>query len=82
MADSPSSRDGDAAGAPRWAKVLGIVALVLVVLLVALLLAGGGSHGPDRHLGSDRSPARVTEDRTASGGDLAGHTPPAGGRAP
>jgi hypothetical protein len=37
-------------GAPRWVKVLGIVAIILGVLVVIAALAGlGGSHGPSRH---------------------------------
>lgn len=42
-------------GAPRWAKVMGLVALALAVLLVALLAAGGGGggHGPGRHQGGN-----------------------------
>ena len=58
MADQPSSpkRDGSAdrgptAGLPRWVKVSGIIALVLVVLVLVLLLAGG-DHGPGRHQSS------------------------------
>ena len=34
-------------GAPRWVKVFGILALVLVVVVAVLLLSGG--HGPGRH---------------------------------
>ena len=62
MAESPPYRDtgndteepalGSTAGAPRWVKVLGIMALVLVMVAVVLLLAGGGSHGPGRHISS------------------------------
>jgi hypothetical protein len=55
MADRPSSpeREGSAdrgptAGPPRWVKVAGVIALVLVVLVLILLLAGG-NHGPGRH---------------------------------
>lgn len=36
-------------GAPRWLNVSGIVALVLVPLLVVLMFASGGNHGPGRH---------------------------------
>jgi hypothetical protein len=39
------------AGAPRWVKVSGIIALAVVVLLLILLLAGG-NHGPGRHASS------------------------------
>ncbi len=48
-------------GAPRWVKVFGIVVAVVALLFVLLLFAGGGSHGPGRHLpsgaGGDTSPA-------------------------
>ena len=37
---------------PRWVKVFGIIALVLVLLVVVKLLIGGGGHGPGRHLGA------------------------------
>ena len=52
-------------GTPRWVKVSGIVVLVLVLLVVLVILAGGGQHGPGRHLlaGAPGSPA--------------GHPPPA-----
>jgi hypothetical protein len=39
---------------PRWVKILGITALVLILLLGILYLSGvSGKHGPDRHLPSD-----------------------------
>jgi hypothetical protein len=51
-------------GAPRWVKVVGIIALVVVMLFVIFLLTGGpGRHGPGRHTGSlgvAASPAGVT----------------------
>ncbi|MBI4496381.1 MAG: hypothetical protein HY689_00555 [Chloroflexi bacterium] len=38
-------------GTPRWVKVLGIIAIVLVLLVVVILFTGlGGQHGPGRHL--------------------------------
>jgi hypothetical protein len=45
-------------GTPRWVKVFGIIALVLV-LFVILMLTGvfGGEHGPGRHT----PPFSVTE---------------------
>ena len=56
MADRPSSpeRDGSAgrgptAGPPRWVKVAGIIALVVLALIVLL---AGGNHGPGRHQSS------------------------------
>ena len=43
VADPPSSPDSNGdTGTPRWVKVFGIVALVLVLLFVILHLAGGG----------------------------------------
>ena len=45
-------------GAPRWVKVLGLVALVVIVLVIVILLAAGGKHGPGRHtLSADGSHA-------------------------
>src|SRR3712207_2867213 len=45
--------DGESrAGMPRWVKVFGVIALLVVVLFVILLLTGGpGRHGPGRHTG-------------------------------
>lgn len=48
MAD-PSSDNG----APRWVKILGIIAVVLVLLFAVVQFTGiGGSHGPGRHASS------------------------------
>ncbi|MDP9478690.1 MAG: hypothetical protein M3R38_23910 [Actinomycetota bacterium] len=63
------------AGTPRWVKVFGITAIVLVLLFVGLMLFGGGNHGPGRHApsgdaGGQAPPPSVTED----------HAPPEGGR--
>lgn len=37
-------------GAPRWVKIAGILAAVVVVVLVIAALVGSG-HGPQRHFG-------------------------------
>ena len=37
-------------GTPRWVKVAGVIALVILVMLLVALLSGG-KHGPGRHLG-------------------------------
>lgn len=66
-------------GAPRWVKVLGIIALAVVLLFATMMLAGGGmgNHGPARHLPStsgasvEASPSGVTQ-----AGDAGGHMPP------
>jgi hypothetical protein len=42
---------GSTAGPPRWVKVFGVIALVLVLLVVVVLLVGG-NHGPGRHVGN------------------------------
>ena len=36
---------------PRWVKIFGIVALVLIVIVVLAMLLGG-NHGPGRHGGA------------------------------
>jgi len=51
---------------PRWVKVLGITALILIVLAGIFLLASG-EHGPGRHMPS----ASVTQSS-----DAVGHTSP------
>jgi hypothetical protein len=43
------------AGTPRWVKVSGIIAVIVLLLLVFLVLTrGAGGHGPSRHTSSDR----------------------------
>ena len=37
-------------GPPRWVKVFGTIALVLVLLVVVVMFFGGGEHGPGRHM--------------------------------
>jgi hypothetical protein len=40
---------GSTPGTPRWVKVFGLIALVVIVLFVVVTLIGGGEHGPGRH---------------------------------
>jgi hypothetical protein len=52
MADEPPDPDSDGdskddTGTPRWVKVFGLVALVLVLLFIILMLTG---HSPGRHM--------------------------------
>jgi hypothetical protein len=59
MADLPRHPDtgdggagsdpGSTTGTPRWVKVFGLVALIVIVLFVVVILTGGGEHGPGRH---------------------------------
>lgn len=73
MADSPSYP-----GAPRWLKVCGIIAIVLVLLAVIIVVTGaGGPHGPGRHMQSGdtggQSPlSGVAKERAPSGGGIGG----------
>jgi len=50
MADTPPDPPAPNHATPRWVKVFGIIALVVVLLVGVLLLAGGGEHGPGRHV--------------------------------
>jgi len=45
------SDPGSPPSTPRWVKVFGIIALVVILLFVILMFTGiGGSHGPGRHI--------------------------------
>lgn len=37
---------------PRWVKVSGIIAIVIVLLFVIMMFFGSGQHGPMRHMPS------------------------------
>lgn len=49
MSQTHVEPDRGSNGTPRWVKVFGIVALVLVLLFVILHLADPDRHGPRRH---------------------------------
>ena len=60
-------------GTPRWVKVFGIIAFVVVLLVVDRIFIGG-EHGPGRHApsgdtGGQVSPSSIMED----------HAPPESG---
>ena len=46
---SPYPDRGDDTRTPRWVKAFGIITLLVVLVFVVLMLAGGGDHGPGRH---------------------------------
>lgn len=47
--DAGAGRNQEATtGAPRWVKVFGVIAAVLVLLAVAMMFLAG-EHGPGRH---------------------------------
>ena len=88
MANTPANRDSAGSSGvdpdrdspprtPRWVKVFGIIALVIVLLFLILMLTRGpsGGHGPGRHFSSsdDRS-------QTTPPGVVEGHTAPSAGR--
>ena len=61
---------------PRWAKLAGLIAAVVVLLSVVAVLLGGGfaGHGPGRHIVSQGS-----DSATNAGSDEGGrHMPPEG----
>jgi hypothetical protein len=72
---------GSITSTPRWVKVSGLIALVLVLLVGVMLLVGGGSHGPDRHTGDAGGQTPSAGGDTPPSG-AGGHTPPPGGHAP
>jgi hypothetical protein len=39
-------------GVPRWVKLFGIAAILLLALAIVVMLLSGGQHGPGRHLSS------------------------------
>ena len=58
MTYPPRRPDSEPHATPRWVKVFGVIALVVILLFVVLLLAGG-PHGPGRHMpGGDTPPAQ------------------------
>jgi hypothetical protein len=46
---TPNPDSNSDTGTPRWVKVFGIISLVVALLFVMMLVAGGGRHGPGRH---------------------------------
>ena len=63
-------KDTRPAGTPRWVKVFGIIALVVIVLIAVMFVTGrGGGHGPGRHAPSaDDTPPRDAGGHSAATG--------------
>ncbi len=63
---------------PRWVKVFGIIALVLVLLVAVVLITGIGSeHGPGRHMPSSAADSDTTSTEQAVESDSPSiHTSP------
>lgn len=57
----PDTAD-DNASTPRWVKVFGIIALIVILLFVILFLTRG-SHGPSRHMRSGSTPTSYLQHR-------------------
>lgn len=56
-----SKRAPEPHATPRWVKVLGITAVVLVGLAGLAMVTGiGGSHGPWRHMNASQSQNTTT----------------------
>jgi hypothetical protein len=52
--DSNGATGDDTTSTPRWVKVFGIIALVVILLFVILMFTrgpGGRGHSPSRHFG-------------------------------
>jgi hypothetical protein len=45
MSGSPTSEASDDHATPRWVKVFGVIALIVLAAFVILHLAGGGPRG-------------------------------------
>jgi ABC-type transporter Mla subunit MlaD len=60
-----AEKETQTAGTPRWVKVFGIIALLLLLLVVIALLVGKGDHGPGRHTprGHTGPPPGVTHEQ-------------------
>ena len=54
MADAGNNQTDETTSTPRWVKVFGIIALVVVLTFLILMFTrgpGGRGHSPSRHFG-------------------------------
>ena len=71
-----SEPGGSSASTPRWVKVSAAIALAVVLLIAAMLVFGGGEHGPGRHLGGGDNAAGESRDDARPTEAPEGHEPP------
>jgi len=78
--DSDPTPASGSTGAPRWVKVFGLVAVVLVLLVAVMVVAGHGpgDHVPSADAGRETPPSDIGDGPRPSGGDPGDHTPPPG----
>jgi hypothetical protein len=66
-------------GVPRWVKVFVVIAIVAIVTVVIINLAGGGDHGPGRHMSGSGADGTTAALSIAGATVVGGHrSPPAG----
>jgi hypothetical protein len=77
MAGRPPSPDTDdtgvgldrepTTGPPRWVKVFAVIGVFVVLLVIVVMLASGGQHGPWRHAPVDEAPGVEAPEEPAAG---------------
>lgn len=51
---------------PRWVRIFGAIVFVLILLFVAMMIVGGGQHGPGRHMGADTAERSTVSTMTSA----------------
>ena len=72
----PATEPGGSTATPRWVKVSAAIAVAVVLLIAAMLVFGGGEHGPGRHLGGGDNAAGESRDDARATEAPEGHEPP------
>ena len=49
MTDPTDEAETEPPGVPRWVKIAGLLAAIVLLALVVVMLLSGGDHGPGRH---------------------------------
>lgn len=62
--DTGVEPEGASPRMPRWVKLSGLTAVVLVLLVIGLMLISGqeGEHGPGRHLPAGEPAGRIEQE--------------------